>query len=287
MFEQIFDEYRKAVDSSFKMQQEMYRQWMNGWPVKPPDVTKAVDRGAFKDQIRSYQKKWSQTLAESMEKHREVAQSAVQERYRRDRVGVSHDRSADARGILAIDPGILAEKHRFVQDDVRGSEQVRRGPGPDVAGDGNPGKGVRHRQYVFLAAGAIPRVEPGTGGIRAGVGERGGARSCPLWPADQWRELKGPLAESMCRAIEFAEPRIMTPALMDLVLEQQKTALSESFRLLQGVFNVPRMLRRRGTTVGSPPHTVWSTPKGPCGCSSFIGNPHRSGLSRCSSARPP
>src|SRR5271166_5328353 len=77
-----------------------------------------------------------------------VAQSAVQERYRRDRVGVSHDRSADARGILAIDPGILAEEHRFVQDDVRGSEQVRRGPGPDVAGDGNPRKGVRRRQYA-------------------------------------------------------------------------------------------------------------------------------------------
>ena len=71
MFEQIFDEYRKAVDSSFKLQQELYRQWMNGWPVKPTDVTKAVDRGAFQDQIRSHQKKWSQTLAESMEKHRE------------------------------------------------------------------------------------------------------------------------------------------------------------------------------------------------------------------------
>jgi len=57
MFEQIFDEYRKAVDSSFKMQQELYRQWMNGWPVKPPDVEKAVDRGAFQDQIRAHQKK--------------------------------------------------------------------------------------------------------------------------------------------------------------------------------------------------------------------------------------
>ncbi len=72
MFEQIFDEYRKAVDSSFNMQREMYRQWMNGWPVKPPDVTKAVDRGEVKDEIRSYQKKWSQTLAEAMETHREA-----------------------------------------------------------------------------------------------------------------------------------------------------------------------------------------------------------------------
>ena len=148
MFEQIFDEYRRMVDSSFKMQQEMYRQWMNGWPVKPPDVTKAVDRGVIKDQIRCYQEKWSQTLTESLEKHREALDSAVQERYRGDRVGVSHDRSADARGILAIDPGILAEKHQFVQDDVRGPEQVCRGPGPDVAGDGDPGKGLRLRRYV-------------------------------------------------------------------------------------------------------------------------------------------
>jgi len=71
MFEQIFDEYRKAVDSSLKMQQEMYRQWMNGWPVKPPDVTPVMDRGAVKEQIRSYQKKWSHTLAETMEEQRE------------------------------------------------------------------------------------------------------------------------------------------------------------------------------------------------------------------------
>ena len=148
MFEQIFDEYRKAVDSSFKMQQEMYRQWMNGWPVKPPDVAKAVDRGAFQDQIRAYQKKWSQTLAESMEKHRE----SLNQQYKSgiDAIASAYrtTEGADARGILAIDPGILAEEHRFVQDDVRGSEQVRRGPGPDVAGDDNPGKGVRHRQYA-------------------------------------------------------------------------------------------------------------------------------------------
>ena len=42
----------------------------------------------------------------------------------------------------------------------------------------------------------------------------------------------------------------MTPALMDLVVEQQKSSLSESFRLLQGVFNVPRMFRRAGHNRG-------------------------------------
>ena len=71
MFEQIFDEYRKAVESSLKMQQEMYRQWMNGWPVKPPELRAEQERRELADQIRSYQTKWNATLAETMEKHRE------------------------------------------------------------------------------------------------------------------------------------------------------------------------------------------------------------------------
>jgi hypothetical protein len=77
MFEQIFDEYRRAVESSFKMQQELYRKWMNGWPVKLPDVTVA-DRPAVKEEIRSYQKQWSRTLAETMEKHREALNAQYQ-----------------------------------------------------------------------------------------------------------------------------------------------------------------------------------------------------------------
>ncbi len=72
MFEQMFDEYRKAVDSSFKVQQDMCRQLLNGWSVKPADVTKALDRGAINDQIHGFQRKWSHTLVEIMEKNREV-----------------------------------------------------------------------------------------------------------------------------------------------------------------------------------------------------------------------
>jgi hypothetical protein len=71
MFEQIFDEYRKAVESSFKVQQELYRKWMSGWPVKPSDVPVA-DPPAIKEEIHSYQKKWSETIAEIMDKHREA-----------------------------------------------------------------------------------------------------------------------------------------------------------------------------------------------------------------------
>jgi hypothetical protein len=72
MFEQIFDEYRKAVDSSFKLQQEMYRQWMNNLPIKTPGAAMGPSAGAVQDQIRSYQKQWTDTLTETLEKHRQT-----------------------------------------------------------------------------------------------------------------------------------------------------------------------------------------------------------------------
>jgi hypothetical protein len=72
MFEKLFDDYRKAVESSFKLQQQLYRQWMNEWPVKMPGGAGGVQGGAVEDQIRDYQKRWSSTLAEILEKHRET-----------------------------------------------------------------------------------------------------------------------------------------------------------------------------------------------------------------------
>jgi hypothetical protein len=72
MFEKIFDDYRKAVESSFRMQQQMYRQWMNGWPVKTPGGVGGVRAGSVEEEIRDYQKRWSSALAEILEQHRET-----------------------------------------------------------------------------------------------------------------------------------------------------------------------------------------------------------------------
>jgi hypothetical protein len=72
MFEQIFDEYRKAVDSSFKMQQDMYRQWMNSWPIKMPADAAGVSSEVAEDRIRTYQKQWNEAVAKTLEKHRET-----------------------------------------------------------------------------------------------------------------------------------------------------------------------------------------------------------------------
>jgi hypothetical protein len=79
MFEQIFDQYRKVVESSFEMQQELYREWMNGLPVKPPDAGTSVEQGASQDRIRTYQERWNQTLADTLEQHRKVLNEQYQQ----------------------------------------------------------------------------------------------------------------------------------------------------------------------------------------------------------------
>ena len=79
MFEQIFDQYRKAVESSFEMQQEMYRQWMNGLPVKPSDIAATADNGEFKQRIHTYQQRWNQTLSDTLEQHRKLLHEQYQQ----------------------------------------------------------------------------------------------------------------------------------------------------------------------------------------------------------------
>ena len=116
MFEQMFDEYRKAVDSSFKVQQDMCRQLLNGWSVKPADVTKALDRGAINDQIHGFQRKWSHTLVEIMEKNREVFNQQYKSGIDAIASAFHLTKARYARAILAIDPRILAEKHLHLQD---------------------------------------------------------------------------------------------------------------------------------------------------------------------------
>jgi hypothetical protein len=72
MFEEIFDQYRNAVESSFRLQQDLYRQWMNGLPVKAPEALACANRGGINDQICDYQQKWRETLTATMQKHREA-----------------------------------------------------------------------------------------------------------------------------------------------------------------------------------------------------------------------
>ncbi|MGC8639928.1 MAG: hypothetical protein ACP5XB_08650 [Isosphaeraceae bacterium] len=79
MFEQIFDQYRKVVESSFETQQDLYREWMNGLPIKPPDLGSSVDHEAAQEHIRTYRERWNETLAEMLEQHRKALNEQYQQ----------------------------------------------------------------------------------------------------------------------------------------------------------------------------------------------------------------
>jgi hypothetical protein len=76
MYDQVYDTFRKAAESTFQVQQEMFRQWMGSWPAQTPATTGTVVAPrvvtGMDDQARSFQKKWIETLTTTLNKHREI-----------------------------------------------------------------------------------------------------------------------------------------------------------------------------------------------------------------------
>jgi hypothetical protein len=67
MFDQFMDGIRRASESSFQMQQEMFRQWTRMWTSMP-----AVPGGVGADWNRASQKRWVDLGVEMLHKHREA-----------------------------------------------------------------------------------------------------------------------------------------------------------------------------------------------------------------------
>lgn len=70
MFDQLFESFRKASESSLHAQQEMFRQWMQQWPSTP--MTAAGMTSEWAD----VQKRWMESAAEALHKHRAFLDSA-------------------------------------------------------------------------------------------------------------------------------------------------------------------------------------------------------------------
>ena len=73
MLDQVFDNFRKASESSLQMQQELFKQWMSHWPAIPTSASSAG--GAMAEQAQSVQKRWLENATEMMNKHRESLDS--------------------------------------------------------------------------------------------------------------------------------------------------------------------------------------------------------------------
>ena len=81
MFDMILDNYRKAAESTMKLQQDMLRNWTTQWPQMFGAQTfgfpltggpgSAMPGGAWLEQLSEAQKKWAETVTEMLNKHRE------------------------------------------------------------------------------------------------------------------------------------------------------------------------------------------------------------------------
>jgi hypothetical protein len=70
MLDQMFDNFRKASESSLQMQQELFKQWTQQWPSMPLNAA-----GVSADWVRTFQKRWIEFATDSLSKHRESLDS--------------------------------------------------------------------------------------------------------------------------------------------------------------------------------------------------------------------
>lgn len=72
VFEDVFDNLRKAAESNLELQQEFFRQWSSSWPGFP------APQNAWVEKAQKFQKDWSKTVKELLTKHREVLDEQYQ-----------------------------------------------------------------------------------------------------------------------------------------------------------------------------------------------------------------
>ena len=66
MFDQVFESFRKASESSLQAQQDFFKGWLQQWPSTP--FTAAGAAGDWGD----VQKRWQEAATEALNKHRSL-----------------------------------------------------------------------------------------------------------------------------------------------------------------------------------------------------------------------
>jgi len=72
-FDQVFEHFRKATESTLQLQQDLFRQWTACWPAFPKLQT------SVPEQIPKFQKEWTQATAELTRKYAETWQRQYKE----------------------------------------------------------------------------------------------------------------------------------------------------------------------------------------------------------------
>ena len=75
MMDQIFENFRKASESSLQIQQEFFRQWTQPWLSGGPFASGAFAGGAAGDAGRNFQRRWIELGVDLLNKHRQSLDS--------------------------------------------------------------------------------------------------------------------------------------------------------------------------------------------------------------------
>ena len=71
VLENVFQNIRKAAETTLKLQHEVFQQWQHFWPTPMPQ-SMAIDK------VREAQKRFAETVSELVGKHREVIEKQYQ-----------------------------------------------------------------------------------------------------------------------------------------------------------------------------------------------------------------
>jgi len=72
MFDQVFDNFRKATETTLQAQQDLFRQWMSQWPMFPIAPSAPNSPTVATEQIRTFQRQWTDSVTTLMTKHCEA-----------------------------------------------------------------------------------------------------------------------------------------------------------------------------------------------------------------------
>jgi len=66
MFNQVYENFRRATEATLQMQQDMFKTWISLWPVTPASPT------FWGEQVQQFQKKWAEVFGEIVKKQRDL-----------------------------------------------------------------------------------------------------------------------------------------------------------------------------------------------------------------------
>lgn len=72
VFEEFYQNIRKAAEANLKMQQEIFSQWTSLWPGMPTPQT------AWINQMQGFRRKFTETISDLARKHRDVIERQYQ-----------------------------------------------------------------------------------------------------------------------------------------------------------------------------------------------------------------